>query len=102
MQKRHHGRSCSEGRHLVVRFRFLGKEYKRSTRSRERRNADAPRQAVEWTIHRLLSGQLSLPPNIDSGDFILSGGLLQKPLVAPIKVALPTTRQASRQNRESA
>ncbi|MCP6769887.1 hypothetical protein NL529_34075, partial [Klebsiella pneumoniae] len=49
-------------------------------------------RAVEWTIHRLNTGQLALPSDVDAGDFIVSGGLLQKPLRAPTPLDFPSTK----------
>ena len=76
----------------LVRFRFLGKEFKRSLKTRSRPDAEAAQRAVEWTIHRLCSGQLQLPPEIDVGDFIVSGGLLQKPLRTAPPAVFPSTK----------
>src|SRR6185369_2244318 len=45
----------------LVRFRFLGKEFKRSLKTSNEREATAAQHAVEWTIHRLETGQLQLP-----------------------------------------
>jgi hypothetical protein len=41
---------------FVVRFRFSGKELKKSLKIRERDEADAARSLVELTIHRLRTG----------------------------------------------
>jgi hypothetical protein len=57
----------------LVRFRFVGKEFKRLLKTSSRRDAEAAHRAVEWTIHRLSTGQLQLPPDVDAGDFIVSG-----------------------------
>jgi len=72
-----------------VRFRYQGKEYKRSLKVRERADAEAARRSVEQTIHRMLVGLLSVPAGVDSGDFIVSGGTL----IAPLKglCSVPST-----------
>ena len=59
-----------------VRFRFRRKEYKRSLKVRERADAEAARRTVEQTIHRVLTGLLTVPAGVDPGDFIVSGGTL--------------------------
>ena len=63
---------------FVVRFRFDGKEYKKSLKVRDPREAVAARRLVEVTIHRLLTGQLQVPAGVDPGDFIVSGGTKEK------------------------
>jgi integrase len=76
----------------LVRFRFLGKEFKRSLKSSNERDATAAQHAVEWTIHRLETGQLQLPADVEAGDFIISGGLLQQPLRIAAAVDFPSTK----------
>jgi integrase len=77
-----------------VRFRFHGREYKKSLKTRSRSAAEAAGHLIELTIHRLHTGQTQLPPQVDPGDFIVSGGTLLKPVEprAP-KAALPSSRQ---------
>lgn len=76
-----------------IRFRFRGKEYKKSLKTRDSGSAEAAKRIVELTIHRLLTGQLVLPSAIDPGDFILSGGtLVQSPNSEPPATACPSTR----------
>ena len=81
----------------VVRFRFQGKEFKRSLKTRSRRNADGAKTLVEATIHRLLTGQLFVPAGVDPADFIVSGGTLQPraPVMPP--PIFPTTREVIEQ-----
>ena len=76
----------------LVRFRFLGKEFKRSLKTSNEREATAAQHAVEWTIHRLETGQLQLPADVEAGDFIVSGGLLQQPLRIAAPVDFPSTK----------
>lgn len=66
----------------VVRFRFESKEYKRSLKTRDKTAADAARNSVGLTIHRLLTGMLRVPHDVDPGDFIVSGGTQAAPRVA--------------------
>lgn len=77
----------------VIRFRYAGKEYKRSLKTRSGSDAEAAKNSVELTIHRLLTGFLKLPVGIDTGDFIVSGGALTEPARrAEEPPPLPTTR----------
>jgi integrase len=80
-----------------IRFRFGGREYKKSLRIRNRADAEAARNLAEVTIHRLHTGQTTVPDGVDTGDFITSGGTLEAPPSAPGEpdaepVALPSTR----------
>jgi integrase len=76
-----------------VRFRFHGREYKKSLKTRDKTAAETARLLLELTIHRLHTGQTQLPPEVDPGDFIVSGGTLLKPVQSSAKsVALPSTR----------
>ncbi len=87
-----------------IRFRFRGCEYKKSLKIREQADAEAARNLVELTIHRLETGQISLPPEVDAGDFIVSGGTLKEPLRQPDHppvVLLPTTKELIEQYKES-
>lgn len=74
-----------------VRFRFLGREYKKSLKIRERVDAEAARNLVELTIHRLMTGQTSFPDNVDPGDFIVSGGTKIEPVLVPDPIVIPPT-----------
>jgi len=64
---------------LHVRFRFDGKEYKKSLKTRSESAAQAALHMIELTIHRLLTGQVRAPQGVGLGDFILSGGTMLKP-----------------------
>jgi hypothetical protein len=71
---------------FLVRFRFQGREYKKSLKTRHQPSAQAALHSVELTLHRLHTGLLALPPDVDPGDFIVSGGTFvapQKPVVVP-------------------
>jgi integrase len=57
-----------------VRFRYAGREYKRSLKVRDRVEAEAAKRTAEQTIHRLLVGLVALPAGVDPGDFVVSGG----------------------------
>lgn len=76
-----------------VRFRFHGKEYKKSLKTKDRSAAAAAVHLIELTIHRLHTGQVQVAPGVDPGDFIISGGTLLKPVEAPVRpLQLPSTR----------
>ncbi len=66
-----------------VRFRYAGRQFKRSIKSRDALAARAAQATVEVTLYRLLTGQLQCPPGVDLGDFIVSGGVLTAPAVPP-------------------
>ena len=64
----------------VVRFRLHGREHKKSLKVRDREAAEAARNLVELTLHRLKTGQVRIPPGVDPADFIVSGGVLTEPV----------------------
>jgi integrase len=75
---------------FVVRFRHGGKQYKKSLRTSDKTDADGALHQVQHTIYRLTTGQLEVPPGVDPGDFIVSGGkLTAPPLAAKPPVAAP-------------
>jgi integrase len=65
-----------------VRFRFSGRQFFRSCETAEEKAAQNVLTRVEETIGLLKTGRLTLPPEADVGDFILSGGkVIAKPVV---------------------
>jgi integrase len=60
-----------------VRFRYQACEFKKSLKVRDRAAAEAARNLVELTIHRILTGQLAVPDGVDPGEFIVGGGTVQ-------------------------
>jgi hypothetical protein len=62
-----------------LRFRFGGKQYKKSLKTRSRKDAEAALGGIERTVHNLLTGALQVPDGVDPGDFIVSGGTLKEP-----------------------
>jgi hypothetical protein len=76
---------------FLIRFRYRGKEHKRSVKTSNRPDAEAAQSSVHLTLHRLLTGIAELPEGIDPGDFIVSGGTLVKVPDAPPPVIYPTT-----------
>jgi integrase len=75
-----------------IRFRYRGKEYKKSLKTGNEGAAEAARHVVELTLHRLLTGQTRVPEGVDPGDFIVSGGTLLQAAEPPPKADLPSTR----------
>jgi integrase len=63
---------------FVARFRYQGKEYKKSLRTSRRADAEAAMHGVERALHGLATGLIQVPPGVDPGDFILSGGTLRQ------------------------
>jgi integrase len=85
-----------------VRFRFRGKEYKKSLKTHDEGAATAALHVVSLTIHRLLTGQVQLAVAVDPGDFILSGGTLLKPVEStPQRQSLPSTKALIEEYKES-
>ena len=67
-----------------IRFRYGGREYKRSLRTADAIEANSILSRVEDTIRLLERGRLEMPPNADPGQFILSDGKLNaKPVQSP-------------------
>ncbi len=81
-----------KGECYVARFRYLGKEYKKSLKTTSLADARAAMHAVERAIHGLATGMLQVPDGVDAGDFIVSGGSLRRAAVrrsaAPVVRAL--------------
>ena len=58
----------------LARFRFQGKEYKRSLKTSDRKNAEAAMHRVEDALHRLAIRVIAVPEGVDPGNFIVSAG----------------------------
>lgn len=69
---------CRDKRYgtYYVRFRFGGRNYQRALKSSSRRHANATVARVEETIALIERGRISVPNNVDAGDFILADGNL--------------------------
>jgi integrase len=63
----------------VARFRFGGKEYKKSLKTDRLADARAALKGVERVIHGLTTGLVQVPAGVDPGDYIVSGGTLREP-----------------------
>ena len=55
-------------------FRFGGKRFKRSTKTTDRKEAEAIAGGVERTLLRIEQGLLQLPPTVDLLSFVFSDG----------------------------
>src|SRR5439155_4320995 len=80
-----------------VRFRFHGKEYKKSLKTKDESAARGALHLIELTLHRLHTGQLHIPEEVDPGDFVLSGGSLREAVSSACRAKgaapLPSTRK---------
>src|SRR5579884_46600 len=91
----------------LARFRYQGKEYKRSLKTNDRKSAEAAMHRVEEALHRLAIGLIQIPTDIDPGDFILKGGtftrrpILRQPstLDAAVDEYLSNIRHLAESNR---
>ena len=64
------------GNHHIC-FRFGGKKFKRSLRTRDRKKASRKLVRLEETVDLIESGRIELPTNVDVPTFLLSEGKLQ-------------------------
>lgn len=79
---------------FAARFRYQGKEYKKSLKTRDEATAQAAKHVIELTIHRLHTGQVQIRDGVDPGDFIVSGGTWTPRPVAPLAPAVFPATQA--------
>jgi integrase len=78
----------------IARFRFCGKEYKRSLKTTVRKAAEGVLHRIEDALHRLAMHLITVPPGVDPGDFVLSGGTLIAPGSQPRDRPVRTPAQA--------
>jgi hypothetical protein len=83
-------------------FAFAGREYKKSLKTTDRRAAEAALALVEITIHRVTVGLLRVPPAVDPGDFILSGGTCDSSACGAASVSAREARRYRSDPREGA
>jgi hypothetical protein len=62
----------------IARFRYLGKEYKKSLKTTQAADARAAMHGIERAVHGLATGLIRIPAGVDPGDFIVSGGSLRE------------------------
>jgi hypothetical protein len=68
-----------KGELYVTRFRFQGKECKRSLKTTWLADTRAAMHGIERVVHGLTTGLLHIPSGVDPGDYIVSGGSLKGP-----------------------
>lgn len=61
-----------------IRFYFLGREYKRSLHTKQRRIAMVSLGQVEETLRLIESGMAEVPSNVEPGAYIVSGARLRQ------------------------
>lgn len=66
-----------------VGFRFSGAKYKRSVHTKSAKEAEAVRSRVEETLRMIRIGRVAVPSGADLVTFVMSDGVLQKPVEAP-------------------
>jgi hypothetical protein len=59
---------------FLARFRYAGREYKRSLRTSNPKEARGLLGRLEYTIQRIERGDLEIPPHVDSATFIVTAG----------------------------
>jgi integrase len=78
---------------FIARFRFNGKEYKRSLKTSNRKAAEGAMHRVEDVLHRLAVHSIAIPDGIDAGDFIVAGGTLTAPVSRAQPQIVPTLQE---------
>ena len=79
-------------------FRFNGRHYQRSLKTTDQANARAALGRIADTLHLLATGRLSIPPDVDPGDFIVTSGAEKAPRSA---AKVPTLEQFLTEYREN-
>ena len=57
-----------------VRVRLDGKRYIKSLKTTVESDAEGAKDVVNVSLHRIHTGQLIVPPDVDPGEFVVSGG----------------------------
>lgn len=60
-----------------ISFRFGGRKYKRSLKTKTRKQAELKKLRLEDTVALIETGRIELPPNCDLPTFLLSEGKLE-------------------------
>ena len=85
-----------------VRFRFRGRQFKKSLKTKVRKDAQDALTLIDATMVKILTGQLNAPQGVDLGDFIVSNGTLTAPPLRPSeKPRIPLLRLATEEFLES-
>jgi integrase len=85
---------CNKNGVYLARFRFAGKEYKRSLKTSDRKAAEGAMHRVEDALHRLSIRLITVPEGVDPGDFIVSSGTLTTPAPTLPAPRVPTLKEA--------
>jgi integrase len=85
----------------LARFRFQGKEYKKSLKTTDRKAAEGAMHRVEDALHRLAINVITVPEGVDPGDFIVSGGTLTGPARKVQSRPVPTLAEAVQEYTEN-
>jgi integrase len=72
-------------------FRVEGRQYERSLKTNDRRDAEFVVHGIERMLHRLRTGQEKIPPGFDPGDYVIGGGRLPS---AGARPRVPTVGKA--------
>ena len=75
-----------------ISFRFGGRKFKRSLKTKEEKQAQLKKLRLEETISLVESGRIELPPNVDIPTFFLSDGKLDGKIVVQ-KLSLQDLRE---------
>ncbi len=78
-----------------IAFRYGGRKFKKSLRTREERTADARLRRVDENIQLVESGRLIVPGDADLGTFLLSDGQLNRTQAARPNRRLRSLREFS-------
>jgi hypothetical protein len=68
----------------LARFRYRGREYKKSLKTTSLDNARAAMHRIEDALHCLAIGLISVPDGVDAGDFVVSGATLRPAAPEPL------------------
>ena len=69
-------------------FRFGGQKFRRSLRTKSRREAETRKQRLEENVRLVECGRLDVPTDVDFATFLLSGGKLGKRIRIPPPLTL--------------
>ena len=81
-------RQHPESDYFYASFRFGGRQFTKSLKTKQRRLAISHRARIEETIRLLKSGRIQIPHGVDPGAFILSDGMATADQKLPERVTL--------------
>ncbi len=71
-----------------VGFRYGDQKLKKSLKTSDRSEAESAKGGVEQTLRAIERGWATVPPGVDLGDFVLSGGRMTQRPAVPAKTTL--------------